>query len=60
MRTTYSFAPAPRTSHEKINEPKNAPIKIQIMIYPLKYIASNMTKYATANWSMCKNARITC
>lgn len=33
---------------------------MQIMIYPLKYIASNMTKYATANWSICNKARTIC
>jgi hypothetical protein len=27
-------------SHEKRNAPINAPIKIKIMIYPLKYMAS--------------------
>lgn len=47
-------------SHEKISEPKNAPMKMQMMMYPLKYIASSMMMYATANWSMCKSARITC
>lgn len=35
-------------------------MKIQMMIYPLKYIASNMMKYATANWSMCNTARTNC
>lgn len=35
-------------------------MKIQMIIYPLKYIASNMMKYATANWNRCKVARTNC
>lgn len=57
---TYSFIPPPTYSHEKINEPRNAPMKIQMMMYPLKYIASSMTKYATANCSICSSARMSC
>lgn len=60
MRLTYSLTPPPMYSHEKMNEPRKAPMKIQIIMYPLKYIASNITKYATANCSMCSSARITC
>ena len=30
------------------------------MIYPLKYIASSITKYATANSAMCNSARTSC
>ena len=29
-------------------------------MYPLKYIASSIMKYATANWSMWSNARRAC
>lgn len=57
---TYSPRAPPNGSQEKKNAPKNAPMKIQIMIYPLKYIASNIMKYATANWSMCNVARTNC
>lgn len=40
--------------------PKNAPMKIQMIMYPLKYIANNITKYATANCTMCSRARTVC
>lgn len=33
---------------------------MQMIIYPLKYMASNMTKYATANCSICNKARTIC
>lgn len=35
-------------------------MKIHMIMYPLKYIASNMMKYATANWNRCKVARTNC
>lgn len=57
---THSFSASPNGSHEKINAPRNAPMNIQMIMYPLKYIASNMMKYATANCSMCSSARISC
>ena len=31
-------------SHEKIRAPKNAPIKIHMMMYPLKYMANSIIK----------------
>lgn len=43
-----------------MKEPRNAPMKIQIMMCPLKYMANNMTKYATANCSICRRARTSC
>ena len=59
-KTTYSFALTTNPSQEKRNAPRNAPMKIQMIMYPLKYIASNMMKYATANWNRCKVARTNC
>lgn len=40
--------------------PRKAPMKIQIMIYPLKYMASSMMMYATANCTMCNRERTEC
>jgi hypothetical protein len=31
-------------------------MKMQMMMYPLKYMANNITKYATANCNMCSVA----
>ena len=47
-------------SQEKINAPRKAPMKIQIIMYPLKYIANNMMIYATANCAICINDRTVC
>lgn len=60
VKGTHSFSASPNGSHEKINAPRNAPMNIQMIIYPLKYIASNMMKYATANCSICSAARMSC
>lgn len=57
---THSDSCDPNGSQENINAPKNAPMKMQMIIYPLKYIASSMTKYATANCIVCNAARTTC
>lgn len=35
-------------------------MKIQMMIYPLKYMASNMIMYATANCAICSKERTVC
>lgn len=49
-----------RVSQSKKKYPKKEPMKILMIMYPLKYIASNMTKYATANLVACKMARKNC
>ena len=49
-----------KLSHSKKKYPRNAPINILIMIYPLKYMASSITKYATANSNMWIVARTNC
>lgn len=43
-----------------MNAPSHAPMIIQMIMYPLKYIANNIMKYATANCNMCKVALTIC